>query len=121
MNTFDFFIRFGVHKDREVIKSLRDSISGIIIPAHILCYSTNATIAAISYIRRGFFIDPMTFVYASPDIRDYVVQDKTTHRDKFKPSIAKLTDHYGLTTIFENNQYRPLRPQDLQAENVVEG
>ena len=48
ISNLKFLIRFGVHRDRETIKDLEGSISGVVIPAHILCYSTNATIAAIS-------------------------------------------------------------------------
>lgn len=113
MKDFKFYIRFGVHKDRGVIKSLRDSISGMFIPAHILCYSTNATIAAIKYINKGYYIDPMTYIYAD-GIQAYVVPDiKGSQDKKFKPSIAKLTDNFGLAEFFKNNNFEALTPKDI--------
>jgi hypothetical protein len=118
MNDFEFFIRFGVHKDRETLKSLRGSMAGLVVPAHILCHSTNATIAAISYINKSFYIDPMTFLYAGSDIKDYVVKDKETNTDKFKPSIAKLTDDYGLTETFQSNGYTALQPDNFTEEFI---
>lgn len=120
MNNFKFLIRFGVHKDRETIKSLGSSISGMIIPAHILCYSANATIAAISYIQKEYYIDPMTFLYADPNIRDYVVLDEKTKKDRFKPSIAKLTDSYGLTALFEGKKFARLVPSDFTDNFILE-
>ena len=119
MNDYKFLIRFGVHKDRETIRSLRDSISGMVVPAHILCYSTNATIAAISYIQKGYYIDPMTYLYADVNIKDYVVYDEKAKKNRFKPSIAKLTDSYGLTTLFEGRNYSRLTPSDFTDEFIV--
>lgn len=120
MNNFKFLIRFGVHKDREIIKNLSGSISGMIIPAHILCFSTNATIAAISYIKKEYYIDPMTFLYADPNIREYVVLDEKTKRNRFKSSIAKLTDNYGLTKLFEGKKFASLTPSDFTDHFILE-
>ncbi len=117
MTNFNFYIRFGVHKDREVIKSLRDSISGMIIPAHILCYSSNATIAAISYIKKDYFIDPMTYIYSDGSMQKYLSTKSGT--DSFKPSIAKLTENYGLMDFFVSNNYRPLTPGDLLNNDLL--
>src|SRR3989344_3947951 len=120
MNDYKFLIRFGVHKDREAIRSLRDSISGMVVPAHILCYSTNATIAAISYIQREYYIDPMTYLYAGADIKDYVVFDEKTKKNHFKPSITKLTDSYGLTAFFEGRNFSHLTPSDFTDDFIAE-
>lgn len=114
MNNFKFLIRFGVHKDREVLNNLRNYIDGIIVPAHILCYTTNATIAAISYIQKEYYVDPMTYIFSSDNnIKDYIVVDEKTSTTKFKPSITKLTDEYGLTNIFQKNNYSALKPDDF--------
>ncbi len=117
MSDFKFYIRYGVHKDREVIKCLRDSISGIAVPAHILCYSPDATIAALSYVNKVYFIDPMTFLFAeSKKIQEYVVLDKKTQKNTFKPSIRKLADSYGILNFFENNGFAPLNVSDFTQE-----
>jgi hypothetical protein len=109
----NFFIRFGVHKDREVIKELRELLSGIFIPAHILSYSPNPTIAAVDYINKPYYIDPMTYVYAVDNIADYLVSDKKTGGRKFKPSISKLTDDYDLAGHFAASNYAALTPADF--------
>lgn len=119
MSEFKFLIRFGVHKDREAIRSLRGSISGMVIPAHILCYSTNATIAAISYIQKDYYIDPMTYLYADQNIKEYVVLNTETKRNSFKPSIAKLTESYGLTALFDGRGFSPLIPEDFTDEFIA--
>ena len=46
MSDFKFFIRFGVHKDRDVIKELMGSIDGVCVPAHMFSYSPEATVYA---------------------------------------------------------------------------
>lgn len=114
----NFFIRFGVHKDREVIKDLRSSLAGIVVPAHILSYSPNPTIAAIDYINRPYYIDPMTYIYSGSDIADYVVLNKKTRRKQFKPSISKMTKDYDLAGHFEASDYAPLTPSDFSDEFV---
>jgi len=119
MSDFKFYIRFGVHKDREVIKLLRDSISGVVVPAHILCYSTDATIAALSYINRGYFIDPMSFIFAdSRKIQEYIVLDKKTQKNTFKPSIHKLANNYGILEVFQNNGFSALKVSDFTEDFV---
>lgn len=110
---FDFLIRFGVHKDREVLRTLRSSISGLVIPAHILCYSTDATIAAISYIKKDYYIDPMTFLY-SKNIKEYLGED----RKRFKPSIDKMTASYGLIDLFVKKGYTALEVKDFSEQMI---
>lgn len=113
MKNFDFIIRFGVHKDRETLRTLKESISGLVVPAHILCHSTDATIAAISYIKKEYYIDPMTFLYAV-NIGEYLGENKK----KFKPSIEKMTKDYGLLPLFEANGYSALKHTDFTEEII---
>lgn len=106
-------IRFGVHKDREVLGQLRDSVNNMVIPAHILSYTPNPTVAAINYIDRPYFVDPMTYIYTKSNIESYLVKDKKSHENKFKPSIEKLTDDYNLGLFFKDRSYAPLLPSDF--------
>jgi hypothetical protein len=87
--------------------------AGLVIPAHIFVYSTNATIAAISYIKKPFFIDPMTYILSMDGIADYVTLDKETSKRKFKPSISKLVTSYGLFEHFQKTNYAPLTIADF--------
>ncbi len=112
------FIRFGVHKDREVLKQLRDSFAGVVIPAHILAHSSDATRAAVDYIDRQYFIDPMTYIFTSENIASYITQNKKDDGIKFKMSIEKLTADYGLFELFQERNYEPLTPQDFTEEFI---
>ena len=107
------YIRFGVHKDRDVLKQLRDSFAGVIVPAHILSHSSDATRAAVDYIDRAFFIDPMTYILTSENIKSYVTQNKEKDGIKFKMSIEKMTEEYGLLDYFKARDYKELEPSDF--------
>ena len=115
----DFYIRFGVHKDREVIKDSRDVITGLVIPAHIFSYSTKATTVAILYVNKPFFVDPMTYIFTDENIEDYVTLDSKTNKRKFKSSISKLTEDYNLTDYFANNNFQPLKPVNFEDQSFT--
>lgn len=111
------YIRFGVHKDRAVLKETRDSFMGIIVPAHILAHSTDATTAAINYINKPFFIDPMTYIFTRGNIKSYVTKD-SDDKAKFKMSIEKMADEYGILEHFSQNDYRPLTEEDFNDDFI---
>lgn len=113
MSKDSMFIRFGVHKDREVLKQLRDSFAGMVIPAHILAHSSDATRVAVDYIDRLYFIDPMTYILTSDNIKSYVTNNKENTGIKFKTSIEKLTTEYGLIDFFRDRDYKELTPDDF--------
>lgn len=117
MSEFKFYIRFGVHKDRDVIRELNSSIDGICVPAHIFSYSPEPTIYAALTINKSYFIDPMTYIYSDQDIEDYVVEEKENGR-QFKPSIKKLTEDYGLGQLFKERDFKRLAPEDLTEEII---
>ncbi len=110
------YIRFGMHKDRDVLMQMRDGISGIVLPAHILSHSADATRAAVDYIDRDFFIDPMTYIFTSDNIKYYLTKDKKDSSIRFKASIEKLTTDYGLLDFFKSRDYSPLLPTDFTSE-----
>jgi len=109
----DLYIRFGVHKDREVLKEMSEHMTGICVPAHILAYTPDPTKAAIYYTQKPFFIDPMTYRFAEQDISTYVVVDTKDKKSKFKPSIKKLVEKYALTDFFDNNGFKPIQIGDF--------
>lgn len=114
------YIRYGVHKDREVLREMKGQIDGLVIPSHIFAYSSKATIAAISYIEKPFFFDPMTYLLADEVIADYVTEDKKTKNRGFKPSIARLVSEYGLLELFEQRDYKQLEPNDFTSDFIEE-
>lgn len=116
MSKPDFYIRFGVHKEREVLNEMREYISGLCIPCHILSYSQDPTIAAIKYVDKPYFIDPMTYIYAFDDFSKYLAKKENKEGEKeikFKPSIQKLTIDLKLVDFFEDSGYQKLAPQNF--------
>jgi hypothetical protein len=118
MSDSKIYLRFGVHKDRQVMYENRTLFGGLVIPAHIFVYSINAIKAAILYINRPYFIDPMTYLLSETGIEYYVTLDKKNSTKKFKPSIAKLVGEYGLTELFQERDYKPLVVADFTADFI---
>ena len=123
MNNNFNYIRYGVHKDKHVLRDMRKYYAGLVIPAHIISYSTSATIAAIGYIDKPYIVDPMTYILASEDLGGYVINKKTSKKE-FKPSISKMVNAYGLGSYFERRAYKPLEIGDFTnkfIEKLVSG
>lgn len=80
-------LRFGMHKDIEVIHQARDLIDGLVIPMHILAHQTASTAAFIcSLPSHEYVIDPMTWILQNPRERH--------RRDdgSLRPSVGKWCD-----------------------------
>lgn len=116
------YIRFGVHKEREVLQDTASFFNGVIIPAHILAYSPEPTVAAITYIDKDYIIDPMTYIYKY-NFKGYVIEDKKSKTKHFKPSIDKLTKKYDLQDFFVKKDYEPMVPKEFDntfIKNLIE-
>lgn len=113
MEAKKFYIRFGLHRDRDMLRFLKEQYAGIVLPAHILAYSSKATIAALRYIDKPYFIDPMTYIYAKGFLEGYQVRKKEDQKDHLKPSIVKLTQDLGLAATFPEIDTKPLEVSDL--------
>lgn len=112
------YIRFGVHKDRLVLKETRDSFKGIVLPAHILAHTSDATRAAVDFIDKPYFIDPMTYILTKDNIKGYLTKD-AEDKTKFKMSIEKMTTEYGIIQRFSDSNYEPLVIKDFQDSSFV--
>lgn len=112
------YVRYGVHKDRESIKDMKDNIDGICVPSNILAYSREPTQAAILLFGKEFFVDPMTYIYQSSKFEDYIVVNEEDGSRNFKPSVAKMTTEYGLTEYFKKNKYEQLKVTDFTDEFI---
>ena len=114
------YIRFGVHKDRVVLKEARENFKGIVVPAHILAHSSDATRVAIDYIDRPFFIDPMTYIFTRENIRSYLTKD-SEDKEKFKMSIEKMADEYGILQYFIQRNYKAIDATDFDNDEFLSG
>lgn len=104
-------LRFGMHKDIEVIHQAQDLLDGLVIPAHILAHQTASTAAFIcSLPNHDYVIDPMTWILQSPCER---------HRREdgsLRPSIGKWCDvvHADLRgKLSAGSKSSPLAVSDL--------
>jgi hypothetical protein len=85
-------LRFGMHRDIELIHSEKHNIDGLVIPGNILAHQTPSTSAFImSMPDIPYFIDPMTFMFQNK--LGLLVKEGTK---SFRPSIQKLCDCYQL-------------------------
>lgn len=83
-------LRFGMHRDVQLIHKEKGQIDGLVIPAHILAHqSASTSVFVTSMHERPYVIDPMTFVFQN---------DKAAHLNdalEIRPSIRKLCEAYG--------------------------
>lgn len=119
MSDKKFYIRFGLHRDRNMLRFLKDDYAGIVLPAHILAYSSKATIAALRYIDKPYFIDPMTYIYAKGFLEGYQVRKEEDQKDHLKPSIIKLTEDLALGDTFPEIDTKPLEVSDFTDELIT--
>ena len=119
MDGKNFYIRFGLHRDRNMLRFLKNNYSGIVLPAHILSYSSKATIAALRYINQPYFIDPMTYIYAKGFLEGYKVYKEDDKKDHLKPSVIKLTSDLGLSDVFTEIDAKPLEASDFTEDLIT--
>lgn len=101
-----------------MLRFLKEDYAGIVLPAHILAYSSKATIAALRYIDKPYFIDPMTYIYAKGLLDGYQVWKEKDRKNHLKPSIVKLTQDLSLTDVFPEIDTKPLDIDDFDDELI---
>jgi len=117
MDDNSLFVRFGLHKDRTTLEEAKSLYRGIVVPAHILSYSQDATVAAVNHIDHDYYIDPMTYVLTSATIKNYLVEPSADFPDRkvgFKPSIKKMVENYGIYEHFEESGFKALTTVDAE-------
>ena len=56
-------LRFGMHRDIQLIHKEKGNIDGVVIPAHILAYQEASTSVFVASLHdKPYIIDPMTFI-----------------------------------------------------------
>ena len=85
----DIHLRFGMQRDKEIIRDLEDKINGLVIPAHILAYQEAPTsVFVASFKSMPYIIDPMTFLLQHS--KENLVNDS----GELRRSIGKMCDEY---------------------------
>ncbi len=57
-------LRFGMHRDTQLIHEQKHNIDGLVVPAHILVYQAGVTsVFVASMYDKPYVLDPMTFVF----------------------------------------------------------
>jgi hypothetical protein len=120
--------RLGPAKEKTLFKRNRDYYDGIVIPGHISSYYPKFCSEFVGSLRKPYFIDPMTYIFACPVdfLNRFLKEDGKTKRDslgrkekgKIKKSYQKLIALYDepIKTIAGK---RPLSAEDFSnAENL---
>ena len=126
------FYRLGPTKEKELFKRGHDTYDGIVIPAHIASYYSAFCSEFIGSLRKPYFIDPMTYIFANdPSMLKRFIKDKKTKRtlrNRFgqkqkgdiKRSFLKLVEkeYGGLIKKAVLNDCS-IKPEDFKDESLV--
>lgn len=104
------FYRLGTVGEKSLFEDMKEYYSGIVIGAHFAAFYPDWSPTFLSKVRKPFFIDPMTYVFARN-------LDNIKKEDNFKKSYEKLIN------VFEKNirvilEKRQLIPRDFLVTNT---
>ena len=106
-------LRFGMHRDVQLIHDEKYLISGLVIPAHILAHqSVSTSVFVTSMYKKPYVIDPMTFVFQNAK------EAHLNEAGKIRPSIQKLCGAYHDTLA---ERIMTLEPDGVLTPNVFLG
>ncbi len=98
-------LRFGMHRDVQIIHDEKDRIDGLVVPAHILAHQSASTSVFVTSVHdKDYVIDPMTFVFQNP--KGALLNDA----GEIRLSIKKLCDVYDDTL---SERIMALGPEDF--------
>lgn len=102
-------LRFGLQRDKEIIRNLSDKLDGLVIPAHILAYQSDVTATFMaSFLDMPFIIDPMTYLL------QHTRNDLTNDQGHIRASISKLCNAYEFSEIDDIlSEQSELNPDDV--------
>lgn len=89
------YLRFGLHKKKDLMRDAGGTYDGIVLPANILLYQAKATPSVVFSVNKPFFVDPMTYLFGHP-FEQFKRRSKKGN-EEFKPSFRRLIEGYGLT------------------------
>jgi hypothetical protein len=106
-------LRFGMHRDIQLIHEERELIDGIVVPANILAHQTASTSVFIASLTdKPYIIDPMTCILQSP------VNDCLNDNGEVRPSVAKTLEAYHphlVEHMLTNNSFVPTKFLEYEA------
>lgn len=106
----DIQLRFGMHRDVELIHDAAHTIDGLVIPAHILAYQTPSTSAFVTSLPgKDYVIDPMTFIFQNP--RNHHLSD--SNPSQLRPSVGNLCDEYHASLAASVKAHKDLAPNNF--------
>lgn len=127
------FYRLGPTKEKNLFKRRQDTYNGVVVPAHIASYYSKFCSEFIGSLRKPYFIDPMTYIFAgAPAHLRRFVKDKSTGRTQrypsgqkkkgdIKRSYRKLVEiEYGGIIEQAVQSNRPVNPKDFTDGPKVE-
>lgn len=101
------YLRYGLSRKKNLLKDIKFTYDGLIIPANILLYQYKGTPAIVYATGQPFAIDPISFLFAHP-LNDFKKRIAVGSQ-KFKPSFAKLVTGYGENPeFFLSTDYKTL-------------
>jgi hypothetical protein len=82
-------LRFGMHRDVQLMHEEKNKYDGFVIPAHILAHQAASTsVFVTSLYDRPYIIDPMTFILQNPKLAHI------SDTGAIRPSVDKLFSSY---------------------------
>jgi len=104
-------LRFGMHRDIEVIHQEADKIDGQVIPAHILAHQTASTAVFVTSLpKKSYVIDPMTYLF------QHLKEDWLNDAGEVRISLRKMCEGYEAKILDAINviaDHVSLGPSDL--------
>jgi len=101
-------LRFGLQRDKEIIRDLQDKLDGLVIPAHILAYQADVTsVFMSSFSDMPFIIDPMTYLL------QHFKGNLTNDVGDLRASIVKMCDEYDFNIEQQLTGKPKLEPSDI--------
>lgn len=118
-------LRFGMHKNIELIREQKQFYEGLVIPANILAWQAPSTSVFITSLPdKRYYIDPMTYIFQNQKI-DHIVE-KEDEGEVVRVSVQKMWDIYHedlVPTLNDLNkdegfQIEDLPPADELCKNI---
>lgn len=110
-------LRFGMHRDVQLIHDEKEQIDGLVVPAHILSYQSASTSVFVTSLHdKPYVVDPMTFVYQEP-------KGAYSHKSgEIRLSLGRMFEAYNEELVERVEKLKPterLTPEDFTAPDVL--
>lgn len=107
----DWFIRFNLMREKNIISEYSDNFSGIIIDAHVLETFPNASANFLGRQKKPFIIDPVTYKFSIYNSIDLYAEKRW-----YPILIGRFLEDIIESDLFEESH--PLSPDDFDGNDV---